>query len=385
MKEKKILQFKTLKRYVPPIAIILFLLISTQLFQSYQFSQIEDIDFVAGLGCDIDKNMDRKMYSVPVLVYDFSNITEPSSTLIETKGSTPVEARVNRQLHTGRRFSLGTEKVYVLSKKFAEDGISFLLDGLMKINQVSNSAVVVTTSNDPRDILTLKIPGYQTAPDYMLGLIKSLQSYSYFLNKQTLSTAYIQNSTEGCKFLAPNLDIINDKIYFTSLSVFDKGKMVSSIPIPLMKYLNILRNPSGSGIATFSLDDNNLLTFNVTSKRKVKCTKNEDSTFNFDIDLDVKGSLSNNNASIIKIGDFPYKKRQLEEKIAVYMQSTLVDFINTMKTDYKMDLLNLGYIAASKYGRHKITNWDEEILKSTININVNFKISRLGLGRIIFN
>lgn len=385
MKEKKILQFKTLKRYVPPIAIILFLLISTQLFQSYQFSQIEDIDFVAGLGCDIDKNMDRKMYSVPVLVYDFSNITEPSSTLIETKGSTPVEARVNRQLHTGRRFSLGTEKVYVLSKKFAEDGISFLLDGLMKINQVSNSAVVVTTSNDPRDILTLKIPGYQTAPDYMLGLIKSLQSYSYFLNKQTLSTAYIQNSTEGCKFLAPNLDIINDKIYFTSLSVFDKGKMVSSIPIPLMKYLNILRNPSGSGIATFSLDDNNLLTFNVTSKRKVKCTKNEDSTFNFDIDLDVKGSLSNNNASIIKIGDFPYKKRQLEEKIAVYMQSTLVDFINTMKTDYKMDLLNLGYIAASKYGRHKIINWDEEILKSTININVNFKISRLGLGRIIFN
>lgn len=385
MKEKKILQFKTLKRYVPPIAIILFLLISTQLFQSYQFSQIEDIDFVAGLGCDIDKSMDRKMYSVPVLVYDFSNITEPSSTLIETKGSTPVEARVNRQLHTGRRFSLGTEKVYVLSKKFAEDGISFLLDGLMKINQVSNSAVVVTTSNDPRDILTLKIPGYQTAPDYMLGLIKSLQSYSYFLNKQTLSTAYIQNSTEGCKFLAPNLDIINDKIYFTSLSVFDKGKMVSSIPIPLMKYLNILRNPSGSGIATFSLDDNNLLTFNVTSKRKVKCTKNEDSTFNFDIDLDVKGSLSNNNASIIKIGDFPYKKRQLEEKIAVYMQSTLVDFINTMKTDYKMDLLNLGYIAASKYGRHKIINWDEEILKSTININVNFKISRLGLGRIIFN
>lgn len=385
MKEKKILQFKTLKRYVPPIAIILFLLISTQLFQSYQFSQIEDIDFVAGLGCDIDKSMDRKMYSVPVLVYDFSNITEPSSTLIETKGSTPVEARVNRQLHTGRRFSLGTEKVYVLSKKFAEDGISFLLDGLMKINQVSNSAVVVTTSNDPRDILTLKIPGYQTAPDYMLGLIKSLQSYSYFLNKQTLSTAYIQNSTEGCKFLAPNLDIINDKIYFTSLSVFDKGKMVSSIPIPLMKYLNILRNPSGSGIATFSLDDNNLLTFNVTSKRKVKCTKNEDSTFNFDIDLDVKGSLSNNNASIIKIGDFPYKKKQLEERIASYMQSTLVDFINTMKTDYKMDLLNLGYIAASKYGRHKIINWDEEILKSTININVNFKISRLGLGRIIFN
>lgn len=385
MNKKKIIQFKTLKRYGPPISIILFLLISTQLFQNYQFAQIEDIDFVAGLGCDIDTSMDKKMYLVPVLTYDFSNINEPSSILIETKGSTPVEARVSRQLHTGRKFSLGTEKVYVFSKKFAKEGISFLLDGLMKINQVSNSAVVVTTDNDPRDILTLKIPGYPTAPDYMLGLINSLQSYSYFLNKQTLSTAYIQNSTEGCKFLAPNLDIVNDKIYFTSLSVFDKGKMVSSIPISLMKYVNILRNPSGSGIATFSLDDNNLLTFNVTSKRKVKCTKNEDDTFKFDIDLDIKGSLSNNNVSIIKIGDFPHKKRQLEEQIASYMQSNLVDFINIMKTDYKMDLLNLGYIAASKYGRHEIIDWDKEILKSTINVNVNFKISRLGLGRIIFD
>lgn len=385
MKIKKIIPLKTIKRYVPPISIILFLLISTQLFQSYQFSQIEDIDFVAGLGCDIDTSMEKKIYSIPVLTYDFSDINQPSSILIETKGSSPVEARVNRQLHTGKKFSLGTEKVYVFSKKFAEEGISFVLDGLMKINQVSNSAVVVTTSNDPRDILTLKIPGYPTAPDYMLGLIKSLQSYSYFLNKQTLSTAYIQNSTEGCKFLAPNLDIVNDKIYFTSLSVFDKGKMVSSIPITLMKYVNILRNHSGSGIAAFSLDDNNLLTFNVTSKRKVKCTKNENNTFNFDIDLDVKGSLSNNNTSTIKIGDFPYRKKELEEKIASYMQSSLIDFINIMKTDYKMDLLNLGYIAASKYGRHKITDWDEEILKSTINVNVNFKISRFGLGRIVFD
>ena len=96
-------------------------------------------------------------------------------------------------------------------------------------------------------------------------------------------------------------------------------------------------------------------------------------------------SLSNNNTSTIKIGDFPYRKKELEEKIASYMQSSLIDFINIMKTDYKMDLLNLGYIAASKYGRHKITDWDEEILKSTINVNVNFKISRFGLGRIVFD
>lgn len=385
MQEKKIVILKTIKRYSSLILLIISLIILSELYKNNQFSQIEDIDFVAGVGYDIDTNMDKKIYSVPVLVYDFSNGTTVGSTLLEAKGETPVEARVDRQLHSGRKFSLGTEKVYIFSKRVSLDGIELPLDGLMKNNQVSNTAIIITTSNDPKEILTTKISGYPTAPDYILGLVKSLQAYSYFSSKQSLATAYIQNSTEGCKFIAPNMDIVNGKIYFTSMSVFDKGKLVASIPITSMKYINTLRNDRGSGIATFSLDDNNLITFNITFKRKVDCTKNKDDTFNFDINIDVKGSLSNNNTTIIKANSSPDKKKQLEERLESYMESNLIDFIDTMKSDYKMDLLNLGYIAAAKYGRHKITNWDEEILKSSININVNFKINRFGLGRIAFD
>lgn len=385
MQEGKIVMLKTIKRYSSLILLILSLIILSELYKNYQFSQIEDIDFVAGVGYDIDATMDKKIYSVPVLVYDFSKSGSASANLLEAKGETPVEARVNRQLHSGRKFTLGTEKVYVFSKKVSLDGIAVPLDGLMKNNQVSNDALIITTSNDPKEVLTTKIPGYSTAPDYILGLVKSLEAYSYFSSKQSLFTAYIQNSTEGCKFIAPNMDIINDKIYFTSMSVFDKGKLVASIPLSSMKYINTLRNNKGSGIATFSLDDINLLTFTIKFKRKIDCTKNNDGTFNFNINIDVKGSLSNNNTSIIKANSLPSEKKQLEKKIASYMESNLTDFINDMKSDYKMDLLNLGYVAAAKYGRHKVTNWDEEILKSSININVDFKINKFGLGRIAFD
>ncbi len=385
MQEEKIVMLKTIKRYSSLIVLILSLIMLSKLYKNYQFSQIEDIDFVAGVGYDIDTTMDKKIYSIPVLVYDFTKGDTANGILLESKGETPVEARVNRQLHSGRKFTLGTEKVYIFSKKVSLDGIEVPLDGLMKNNQVSNDALIITTSNDPKEILTTKIPGYSTAPDYILGLVKSLEAYSYFSSKQSLFTAYIQNSTEGCKFITPNMDIVNDKIYFTSMSVFDKGKLVASIPLSSMKYINTLRNDKGSGIATFSLDDKNLLTFNITFKRKINCTKSKDGTFNFDINIDVKGSLSNNNTTIIKANSPPSEKRLLEKKLASYMESNLTDFINDMKSDYKMDLLNLGYVAAAKYGRHKVTNWDEEILKSSININVDFKINKFGLGRIAFD
>ena len=56
-----------------------------------------------------------------------------------------------------------------------------------------------------------------------------------------------------------------------------------------------------------------------------------------------------------------------------------------MKTTYELDLLNLGNVAAAKFGRNKVANWDEEILKSDINVSVNFKITKLGIGNIILD
>ena len=53
-----------------------------------------------------------------------------------------------------------------------------------------------------------------------------------------------------------------------------------------------------------------------------------------------------------------------------------------MKTTYELDLLNLGNIAASKFGRNTVADWDEEILKSDIKVSVNFKITKLGIGNI---
>ncbi len=373
--------WKTLRRYIILSIIILCFAGISNLYKHFHFSNIEDIDFVAGIGFDIETSMDKKIFSIPVLVYDFTNPNEITSHILESKGITSTESRIDRQFHSGRKFSLGSEKIYLFSKKISKDGIKPSLNGLLNNTQTNGSAIVVTTSNDPKDVLEMKVPGYSTAPDYIEGLVNSLQSYSHFSNLQQLYNAYIQNSTEGLKFITPNIDIINNKLYLTSMSVFDKGKFVASIPQEQFRNLNMLRNNFSTGITTFLEDDNSYISFNTICKRKVECTKNNDNTFNFDINLKINGQILNNNSSSRLIIS-PYEQKQLEKRISNYFKKNLSGFIYTMKSNYKMDLLNLGYIAATKYGRHKITNWDDEILKSSINVNVDFNINKFGIGNL---
>ncbi|MBV1820656.1 Ger(x)C family spore germination C-terminal domain-containing protein, partial [Bacteroidales bacterium MSK.15.36] len=48
--------------------------------------------------------------------------------------------------------------------------------------------------------------------------------------------------------------------------------------------------------------------------------------------------------------------------------------------EYKIDLLELGRIAAAKYGRRTGVDWDEVVSDSEIDIKVNSKIVTTGKG-----
>lgn len=368
------------------LIIILFFVLTflvSKFLNSYSFTNIEDVDFVVGVGFDVTKDLDRNIYHVPMSIYNFTKENAVSTYLIESKGETTLQARLDRQAHSGRKFSLGSEKIYIFSRRLCETGLAVPLDGLLNNTQVTNRGLVLTTSQDPKEILSFNVEGYPSSSHYIENLIKSLSSFSYFSKPETLRDAYIENTREGSKFLAPNIDIVDGKLQLTSLSVLDKGKLVGSVPIDNIIYLNLLRNPEGTALLTYLEDNNNTISTENIFKRKIKCKKSGDA-LSFDIKLDIKGKIVNNN--YLSTSDFtPEQKLELEEKISDYIKTGIEDFITSMKSTYELDLLNLGNVAAAKFGRNKVANWDEEILKSDINVSVNFKITKLGIGNIILD
>lgn len=373
---------KIFKYYFYGIVIILFTLIYLISFKDYQFTPIENYNFIAGVGFDIDTSIATDKYEVPVSVYESNRDGSVSSFLLDAKGSSTVEARIDRQLHSGKSFCLGTEKTYVFSKKISYTGISSALDGLLNNTQVPNRALFITTSNAPKDILALNVPGYPSSSDYIDGLMNSLKVHTFYTGNSSLFHSYVNNKTEGKKFVAPNIDIINNKLYLTAFSVFNNGKMIASIPISSMVTFNLLRNNKCHGLLNYTENSKNFLTFTTDSKRKVVCKKEKDK-FSFDIYINASGKIVNNNY-MNNLSISLDQKHALEKRIATHYEATLQSFVNNMKSYYKLDLLDLGFIAASKYGRNIISNWDKTVTTSPIKVHFKFSIDEFGIGNMTF-
>jgi len=68
--------------------------------------------------------------------------------------------------------------------------------------------------------------------------------------------------------------------------------------------------------------------------------------------------------------------KEFEEKI--YKES--YEFINKMQNEYKIDVLNLGNVAAAEYGRNTGVNWDEVVSNSEIELDINMRLIRGARG-----
>lgn len=56
------------------------------------------------------------------------------------------------------------------------------------------------------------------------------------------------------------------------------------------------------------------------------------------------------------------------------------EFINKAKCSYNVDILELGRVAAARYGRGTGVDWNKEICNSTIKVNVKVSINTQGRG-----
>ena len=57
------------------LIIILFFVLTflvSKFLSSYSFTNIEDVDFVVGVGFDVTKELDRNIYHVPMSIYNFT-------------------------------------------------------------------------------------------------------------------------------------------------------------------------------------------------------------------------------------------------------------------------------------------------------------------------
>ncbi|ENK0555982.1 Ger(x)C family spore germination C-terminal domain-containing protein [Clostridium sporogenes] len=360
--------------------IIIIIIILNIYFYNPNIKYAEELDIPAGIGYDFQTKIDDiRYYKIPISTYIFNPNGTTTSTVHEGKGETLLKTRQYRQRKSNRKFLLGNEKVYLISEKSAYDGINEITN-LLFFNPLANSqAVSLVCAGNPKDMLNYKIQGYPNSADYIYGLIQNSPQYNFFpVKAYTTNVNYYQLKTEGKNLVLPYIEATKDGIEITGMTLFKGDKMERKIDVNEMQVLNRLREDKTKGIISIEKSYKNFAEMDCYIKRKVECYKEKDK-YKFVIKLDIKGDMINCKSCKDELCNQEGKDvvvKKFEQKI--YKES--YKFINKMQNEYKVDALNLGSVAAAKYGRNTGVNWDDVVSNSEIELDINMRLIRGARG-----
>ncbi|MBM7870464.1 Ger(x)C family germination protein [Clostridium pascui] len=358
-------------------SILMFILFTT-IGGEPQREAAEDLSIPAGVGIDIEKKgFDNISYKISISSYVFEEEKTISRVTTGSKESIG-QSRQNRQLEIDKRFLIGLEKTDIISEEYATEGIRNLLDILFNNPDANDTALVAVCRGDAKTILEYPIAGYPSSADYIEGMIKNSKAFNFFTNNYKIIDIFVRLDSEGRSFTVPYLVLTNEGLKIEGLALFKSDKMIGKVGIHDAKVLNMLSDGSGKGVITVKKNSKEYVDYYAECKRKVKCER-ENGKYNFNISLKLKGEIIANELNR-KVFENEEEKSKLEKEIERQIEERCNKFLKLMQEEYRVDFLELGRIAAAKYGRDTGTDWNEEVANSNIKVEVKAKIERQGRG-----
>ncbi|WP_343769023.1 Ger(x)C family spore germination protein [Clostridium malenominatum] len=340
---------------------------------------VEELNIPSAIGYDLRKEFgDTVIYNVSVRTYFAESKLQNDSQVLEGEGLSIIETRDDRQLKANKKFILGLEKVIVVSEEYAMYGMKNVIDSLLNNPQVNDNGKVVVCSGMAKDILEYETKRYGGTDEVIGDMIDHAGDYNFFPEDYTLIDYIIVSSSEGRNPILPYVEITNKGIEVTGLAIFDKDKMVGKMNMEDGRILNLLRENGGKGTLVMQKNSKEYINYYPKAKRRVKCTKEED-RYKFIIELDLQGAIVSN--ELYKDFDSdPKVLKEFEEEMEKQVEKKCMNFINKAKDNYPVDVLDLGKVAAAKYGRGKDIDWNREVLNSIIEVKVKVKVDSQGRG-----
>lgn len=364
------------KIFVYLIIVIIFL----YAFLGPKGELVENLEIPIGIGYDLKTEGENAVtYSTPIAAYLFET-EEVDSDIMVGKANSIGETRESRQLESSKSFLLGIERIFLFSEQYAEYGIGTAIDILLNNPQINDRAFTLVCKGKAEDILSHKIKGYPNSAEFIEGLIKNSKQFNFFPEHQSsLMDVFVRVDAEGRNTLLPYIELKDKNIELTGYAIFKRDKMVLKTNIEEAKIINILKENKVKGILTIQDNSKNYINYYAESKRKVKCYKENDK-FRFVIDLSLNGPIVNNTLYLNLIND-PKVLKKFTKDMEENLKETCQNFINNkIKGEYKVDVLDLGRVAAAKYGRGKNIDWNKVIPQSIIEVNVKVKVDTEGRG-----
>jgi Ger(x)C family germination protein len=338
----------------------------------------EQLDVQVAAGYDFIQLVDGVIqYQLSRCMYVFEENGRTSRTILGF-GKTIGMTRDDRQLKADKERLNGLEKMYIVGDAFSRYGIRDCIDSIFKNPLVNDTGIFVVCKGKAMDILNYKIPGYAASADFIEGQIKSQKDLNFISEEYNAKNIYVRLDSEGRTVLIPYIELKKEDIIISGIAIFNKDKMVYVLGMPDARIMNLLLYNDVKGILTLQASSAKYTSYLASAKHKVVCYK-ENNKYKYIINLELKGDIISNEL-YDNLNTSMEVAKKFEEDMEDYVKNECDKFINKMKTEIKVDCLELGRIAAATYGRRSGTDWNKEITDSEIKVNVKVKIDNQGRG-----
>lgn len=360
-------------------ALIIVIAITLVVNKNKHMPNVEEEDIHIGTGYSIKKDGNEITdYEVLLSAYTFETANKIDSVGNMGVASTIGKTRQDRQNKNPRKFTTAFEKVFIIDEEYSYEGIRNILDIVFKHPMINIEGQCIVCKGKSADYLTLKSKGYDSSADFISGLIKNTKDSNFLGENYNMRDLFIICDSEGRNIVLPYIDIIDKQIELSGMAIFNKDKLVKVLDMEEGKVMNILRENRTKGMLTIEQNNNGYINYYTKAERKVKCIKNADK-YSFIIDIKFKGDIVSNLMYKDLSSDLKVTKK-FEEDMAKKFEKKANAFIQEMKTNYKVDCLELGRVAVAQYGRHTGVDWNEVVSNSDVKVNVSVQVSKVGRG-----
>jgi Ger(x)C family germination protein len=337
---------------------------------------VETLNIPSGFSVDLSPS--DKKFSVSMSFYDYyeeEKVCSNTYTVLDHSLSHTIE---KLQLYLNKKMLTGVEKAYIFSEEYSKFGIKNLIDIDFKDASINDTVVLAICKGKVEDILNFKIPSYPNAADYIEGMIENSKENNFFSDHYKLIDIFVRLGAEGKNIVLPYIEIEDNNLKITGMALFKKDKMIRKIDMDETRVMNLLRENNVKGILVLKESPKQYIGYHAQTSRKVDCEKRGDQ-YTFYITLSLNGDIIENEL-FPDIHSNPVTIKAFKSAMKKRVEEMSVDFINKMQKDYKIDCLNLGKVAASKYGRHTGVDWNKVVANSKIVVHVDIKLDNMGRG-----
>ncbi|WP_291634156.1 Ger(x)C family spore germination protein [Clostridium sp.] len=341
---------------------------------------MENLGIAVGMGIGINKDVGGNIiYRVTSITNSYKEDSSVETIVSTGVGSTIGKTREDRQKKSGLEFFLGLTKISLADEEYAKYGLRTLMEVNFKNPVANDNVFFLMCKGKHEEYFNYKTPGYDNSADYISDMIKNSANYNFFREDYTFQNAALALDAEGKNIVSPFIEMVEDEIKINGMAVFNKDKLGVILDMKETRIMNMLRENKVRGILTIQKNSEKYINYQAESKRKISCKKTGDK-YTFTIDLNLDGEIINNELYKDITTDIEVTNK-FEDDMERQVKGICNEFLDKMKKEYKLDLLQLGWVAAAKYGRDTGADWNEIVSNSDIVVNVKVHVDKLGRGQ----